>query len=75
MIKVRETESTTQGGKSVKTESVLQISTVSNSNPSTVVGSCRYHESLKTPKVVATIQKKSFQRPISISASLLDSVC
>jgi hypothetical protein len=35
-----------------------------------VVATCRYQKFLKTPKAVATIQKRPFQRPISISASL-----
>jgi hypothetical protein len=34
VIEVRETELTTQGGKSVKTESALQLSTVSKPKPS-----------------------------------------
>ncbi len=70
MIEVRETELTAQGGKSVKTESVLQLSTVSKPKPSTAVPSRRYQKSVKAPKVVDTIQKKLYlKRPIPISAS------
>ena len=69
MIEVRETELTAQGGKSVKTESALQLSTVSKAKPSTAVSSCRYQKSVKMPKVAATILEKSLQRPISIAAS------
>ncbi len=58
MIDVRETELATQGGKSVKTESALQLSTVSKAKPSTVVSRCRYQKSVKIPNVVATIEKK-----------------
>ena len=69
VIEIRETELQAQGGKSVKTESALQLSTVSKAKPSTAVSSCRYQKSVKMPKVVATIQKKPLQRPISIAAS------
>jgi hypothetical protein len=58
VIDVRETELATQGGKSVKTESALQLSTVSKAKPSTVVSRCRYQKSVKIPNVVATIEKK-----------------
>ncbi len=69
MLEVRETEPAAQGGKSVKTESALQLSTVSKASPSTVVSHCRYQKSVKTPKVVDTIEKRSLERPISIEAS------
>jgi len=52
----------------VKTESALQLSITSKAKPSTVVSRCRYQKSVKTPKVVATIEKKSLSRPISIAA-------
>jgi len=63
VIEVRETELTAQGGKSVKTESALQLVTTSNSNSSNVVSGCRYLKSVKTPKAGVTIRKKPFQRP------------
>jgi hypothetical protein len=65
VIEVRETELPAQGGKSVKTESALQLSTVSKTKPSTVVSNCRY-QSVKMPKVVPTIRENPFKRPISI---------
>ncbi len=72
MIEVRETELSAQGGKSVKTESALQLVTTSNSNSSNVVSGCRYLKSVKTPKAGVTIRKKPRQRPISIAASSPD---
>jgi hypothetical protein len=60
VIEVRETELTAQGGKSVKTEIALQLSTVSKPKPSTAAPSRRSRKSVKAPKVVATIQKKFF---------------
>jgi hypothetical protein len=72
LIEVRETELSAQGGKSVKTESALQLVTTSNSNSSNVVSGCRYLKSVKTPKSGVTIRKKPLQRPISIAASSAD---
>ena len=72
LIEVRETELSAQGGKSVKTESALQLVTTSNSNSSNVVSGCRYLKSVKTPKAGVTIRKKPRQRPISIAASSPD---
>jgi len=69
VIEVRETKLSAQGGKSVKTDSALQLSTVSNSKSSTAVSGCRYKKSVKTPKAGVTIRKRPFQRPISIAAS------
>jgi hypothetical protein len=69
VLEIRETELASQGGKSVKTESVLQVSTVSKAKPSTVVSHCRYQKSVKMPKVVVPIEKKPLQRPISIAVS------
>ncbi len=50
LIEVRETELSAQGGKSVKTESALQLVTTLNSNSSNVVSDCRYQNSVNTPK-------------------------
>jgi hypothetical protein len=70
VIEVRETELTVQGGKSVKTESALQLSTASKPKPSTATPNLRSRKSVKAPKVVSTIQKKIFlKKSIPIAAS------
>ncbi len=70
VIEVRETELTVQGGKSVKTESALHLSTVSKPKPSTADPNRRSRKSVKAPKVVSTIQKKLFlKKSIPIAAS------
>jgi hypothetical protein len=70
VIEVRETELTAQGGKSVKTENALQLSTVSKPKPSAAAPSRRSRKSVNAPKVVATIKKKLFlKKSIPIGAS------
>ncbi len=76
MLEVRETEPAAQGVKSVKTESALQLSTVSKAKPSTVVSRCRYQKSVKTSKVVATIgyYRKNTEPP-SAQISSVSATC